>query len=239
MSTAVATTGFTQDAFDTFLAARNEPAWLKEMRRESWHRFEELPMPSVRDEEWMRTDIRLFKLDRFGLPSEPTAPADASAAGMPHALLAAGVDLAGRQTTFDSRAAAAELARELSDQGVLFGSLDALVAEHGEVLRPFFERRVVDPFKDKFSALQAAVWTGGTLLYVPKNVRIDQPLHALSALGKDGVDLNRTLVILEEGAEATMLSETASVSRDAAGLHCGGRRGCCERRKCSGASGKR
>ena len=39
-----------------------------DMRRKAWRRFQELPMPTVRDEEWMRTDIRLFKLDRFELP---------------------------------------------------------------------------------------------------------------------------------------------------------------------------
>ena len=64
MSTAAVSTGFTQQAFDAFLSARREPAWLTSMRREAWQRFQELPMPSVRDEEWMRTDIRLFKLDR-------------------------------------------------------------------------------------------------------------------------------------------------------------------------------
>ena len=65
--------------------------------------------------------------------------------------------------------------------GVLFGSLDRLVGEHGDLLRPYFERRVVDPNKDKFAALHAACWSGGTLLYVPRGVRIDEPLHSLSA----------------------------------------------------------
>ena len=45
-----------------------EPSWLIDMRRTAWRRFLDLPMPSVRDEEWMRTDIRLFKLGRFNLP---------------------------------------------------------------------------------------------------------------------------------------------------------------------------
>ena len=49
-----------------------------DMRRKAWARFQDLPMPSVRDEEWMRTDIRLFKLDRFELP-EPAADASAVA----------------------------------------------------------------------------------------------------------------------------------------------------------------
>ena len=219
MSTATVSTGFTQEAFEEFLAARDEPAWLIDLRRAAWRRFQELPMPSVRDEEWMRTDIRLFKLDRFGLPNISTS--DTSVETLPHALLAAGVELGGHATNVDSRPVASELSPRWTEQGVLFGSLSRLVSEHGDTLRPFFERRVVDPFKDKFSALNAACWSGGTLLYVPKGVRIDEPLHSFSALDNDGVDFDRTLVILDEGAEATMLSETASMSADSGGLHIG------------------
>jgi Fe-S cluster assembly protein SufD len=220
MSTAAVSTGFSQEAFEAFLASRDEPAWLTEMRRAAWHRFQELPMPSVRDEEWMRTDIRLFKLDRFAPPSLAANGDTQSVSETPHALLAAGVDLGGRVATIDSCHVCEELESKWENRGVLFGTLDSLVAEHGDLLRPYFERRVVDPFKDKFSAVHAAFWSGGTLLYVPKGVRIDQPLHSLSALDR-GVDFGRTLVILEEGAEATMLSETASATADGSGLHVG------------------
>jgi len=217
MATVLASTGFSQDAFDAFLAARNEPDWLIEMRRTAWQRFLELPMPSVRDEEWMRTDIRLFKLDRFRLP-DPSVHASTE---VPHALLAAGVELAGRAVSIDSHTAVAELAPKWAKQGVLFGSLSRLVSEHGDLLRPFFERRVVDPFKDKFSALNAACWSGGPLLYVPKGVRIDEPLHSLAVLADGGSDLAKILVILEPGAEATFMTETASTNLEAGGLHCG------------------
>jgi Fe-S cluster assembly protein SufD len=219
MSTAVASTGFSQEAFDAFLSTRDEPAWLLDMRRKAWQRFQELPMPSVRDEEWMRTDIRLFKLDRF---DPPQSAAVAPTMALPHALLATDVELGGRVASLDSRAVVDEVAeRWHRPHGVLFGNLDSVVAEHGDLLRPFFERRVIDPYKDKFSALHAALWCGGTLLYVPKNVFIDEPMHSLSALSNGGVDFGKTLVILEEGAEATMLSETASTSTDGGGLHCG------------------
>src|SRR5438552_977543 len=152
MATAVASTGFTQEAFDSFLSARDEPRWLIDTRRNAWRRFQELPLPSVRDEEWMRTDIRLFKFGRF---RSPAASADAPSVevALPRALLAAGVELGGQVTTSDSRPLSAELATKWSKQGVLFGSLDALVVEHGDLLRPYFERSVVDPNKDKFSAL--------------------------------------------------------------------------------------
>jgi Fe-S cluster assembly protein SufD len=210
-------TGFTQDAFDTFLATRDEPNWLLELRRAAWQQFQDLPMPSVRDEEWMRTDIRLFKLDRFGMPD----PSRRTSATIPHALLAAGVELGGRAVSVDSHSVVGELDPKWAKQGVLFGSLGRLVGEHGDLLRPFFERRVVDPFKDRFSALNAACWSGGPLLYVPKGVRIDEPLHALAALADGGSDMAKIMVILEPGAEATLLTETASASLDAGGLHCG------------------
>jgi Fe-S cluster assembly protein SufD len=217
MATAIASTGFTQQAFDAFLAARDEPGWLTSLRKQAWQRFLDLPTPSNRDEEWMRTDIRLFKFDRYQVPD----PAPHENPEYPHALLAAGVELGGRTVSVDSRSVLSELSPELGKKGVLFGSLGQLVSEHGDLLRPFFERQVVDPFKDKFSALNAACWSGGPLLYVPKGVRIDEPLHTLSALAEGGSDLNKILVILEPGAEATLLSETASIDANGGGLHCG------------------
>jgi Fe-S cluster assembly protein SufD len=220
MATAALSTGFSQQAFDAFLAARDEPTWLSNMRQSAWRRCQELPMPSVRDEEWMRTDIRLFKLNRYTLPdSNPVA--SQSQADLPHALLAAGVQLGGHVAILDSGLTQSTLSEKWAKQGVLFGSLDSIVREQADMLRPYFERRVVDPNKDKFSALHAATWCGGTLLYVPKNLRIDEPLHSLSALSGSGVDLGKTLVILDEGAEATMLSETASTAGDGGGFHCG------------------
>ena len=69
--------------------------------------------------------------------------------------------------------------------------------------------------------LRPACWSGGMLLYVPRGVVIDRPLHMLSALAPGGVDLGHVLIVLEDGAEATLLAETASLDAAAAGLHCG------------------
>jgi len=204
------------DSFDAFLASRDEPLWLTDLRREAWARFGELPMPSQRDEEWMRTDIRLFHFERFGLPVAP--PADRQP---PPALLAAGMETGGNLASLDSSPLTSSLDEQLASQGVLFGSLEQMVSEHGDLLRPHFERRAVDIGYDKFSALAAACFAGGTLLYVPRNVCVKQPLHVLSAMSDGGVDLGRTLVVMEEGSEATLVAETGSTDADAAGLHCG------------------
>lgn len=215
-SRSTAAGGFSAQSFAASLAARDEPGWLSDLRRAAWQRFEELPLPSLRDEEWMRTDIRLFRLGQFDIPSQT-----ATAQSPPPPLLTAGLDLAGRAGSLDSTPIAGELQSKWSDQGVLFGSLDQMVRDHADLLRPHFERRAVDPYQDKFSALSASCWSGGMLLYVPKGVTVDQPFHSLSALTDGGVDLGRTLVILEDDAEATLLTETASQQETDSGLHCG------------------
>jgi len=207
-------TGFTQEAFDAFLSARSEPAWLVEQRRAAWKLFQELPLPSRRDEEWMRTELRMFHLDRFGPPGEPTR-----ADSLAEHWLSQGVQLAGAVAAVDSRPHSATLDARWAERGVLFGSLDELIAQHGDRIRPRLSS-AIDPRQDKFSALHEACWSGGLLLYVPRGVVVDQPLHFLSALSAGGVDFGRTLVILDEGAEATLLSETAG-GGDASGLHSG------------------
>lgn len=216
MPNTLAAKGFSPATFDAFLAARNEPGWLSEMRRRAWAQFQELGMPGRTDEDWARTDIRLFKFDRFGLPDSQAPIADA-----PQGLLSQGVELGGQAVTLDSATTESTIGEKWAAKGVLFGGIERMIAEHGDRLRPFFERRVVEPGRDKFSALSAACWAGGALLYVPKRVVIDEPFYALSGMTDGGVDLTKTLVILEEGAEATMLSETASVGPGAGGFHCG------------------
>ncbi len=137
--------------------------------------------------------------------------------------------MAGQTVALDSQPYASRLAARWRDRGVLFGSLDRLVIEQGDLVRPHLEADVVNPRADKFAALHAAAWSGGTLLYVPRGVAIDEPLHVLSALSSaekgtekaTRVDFGHTLVVLEEGAEATLLAETASGDPAAAGLHCG------------------
>jgi len=215
MSTTTTAAGFTPEAFEAFLSARDEPGWVTESRRMAWDRFCQLGMPTRRDEEWMRTDIRLFRLDRYSLPAVP------SDAAVPAALLMQGVELGGQTTSVDSQPHDTRLADKWTRQGVLFGSLEKMLSEHGDLLKPHFLRKVVDSNVDKFSALQAACWSGGSLLYVPRGVRVDEPLHAFSVISDGSVDLGRMLVVLEEGAEATLLCETASTSSEGDGLHCG------------------
>lgn len=213
--TQVTTLGFSQEAFNQFLDSRHEPDWLVDLRRAAWRTFGQLEWPGRRSEEWIRTDIRLFKLDRFALPLEP-----ATSGEIPAPLLSAGVALGGQTTALNGRSVESRLDPKWSAKGVLFGSLDELVIEHGDLLRPHLTR-AVDFRQDKFAAMHAACWSGGHLLYVPRGVVIDEPFHAHSTLSDGGVDLGHTMVVLDEGAEATFLTESSCLAADDAGLHCG------------------
>src|SRR5262245_32488859 len=153
MSTVAAPKVFDSAAFEAFLAERREPAWLVELRRAAFAKFQELPTPSRREEEWMRTDIRLFRLEKFA----PQAAASEVQTGgtFPAPLLSAGVELGGSMTVVNGRVADAGCDADLASRGVLFGSLETLVAEHGDKLRPYFERKLVNSSADKFAALHA------------------------------------------------------------------------------------
>jgi Fe-S cluster assembly protein SufD len=230
MITAPAQTGFDQQSFEAFLHARSEPDWLLEQRRDAWQTFLEKDWPQRSDEEWIRTDIRLFKLNQFALPTgrESEAPAEPQgrtasegSQARTHALLTEGVTLAGQTTAVDSRPALSRLNDKWAEKGVLFGSLDELIHDRSDIIQKHLFTRAVDPNYDKFAALHAACWSGGHLLYVPRGVAINEPLHCLSAIQAGGVDLGHTLIVLEEGAEATIMCETASLDPTAGGFHCG------------------
>ena len=203
MPNTLAATGFTPAAFDAFLASRNEPGWLTDLRRDAWARFSELGMPARNDEEWSRTDIRLFKLDRFGLPDAAAARGEP-----PQGLLAQGVALGGQTATLDSAHDGIDARRQVGGQG-------RAVRRHRADWSPSMatccgrssSAASSIPNRDKFAALNAACWAGGALLYVPQaRRRSTSRFTRCRALTDGGVDLTKTLVILDEGAEATMLS---------------------------------
>ena len=217
----VSTSGFSEAAFASFLKTRDEPGWLVERRRRAFELSRTLPWPTSRDEEWRRTDIRAFKLDRFAPPDAGDAPtADDRAAVAPawdalSANYATGIEQINGSVT--RRTDPAKLG------GAVFLDLASAAREYPELIEKYLLTDAVRPETDALSALHAAFWTGGTVLYVPKGVRVEAPLFSLVALaGKGRVDFDHTLVILEDGAEATLVRETASIGREKAqALHCG------------------
>lgn len=211
---------FNSEGFDLFMQSREEPQWLTEIRQQAWQRFENSQWPTKREEEWMRTDIRLFKLEKFNLPATTAqATVNAEASGLVP-VLNAGVELGGSATSCDGGSCgAAKIDQDLIDKGVIFGNISDLLAEHGDLIKKYLFQSVKGD-EDRFASLHQAVWNSGTFLYVPRNVCVEKPLHTFASLSEAGSDFNHTLIVLEEGAEATVLAESMSAA-DTAGFHNG------------------
>ena len=143
-------TGFNEQTFEAFLASRREPAWLIEQRRQHWDAFAAMSWPNRSAEEWIRTDTRLLNLDKYALPIDLATGVEASSP-----LLVEGVDLAGRTTALNSRSVASTLDPKWASRGVIFGSLDELVHEHGDLVRQHLNK-AVNPRYDRFATLHAA-----------------------------------------------------------------------------------
>lgn len=206
------------EAFNTYVKQLGEPEWLVDLRQNAFEAFEEMGWPTRKEEEWMRTDIRGFSLKKFNPPKLDEV---VDAATLPSGLLAEGVDIGGQVISLNGRTGRSTLSDELKAQGIIFGDFATVLAEHGDLVKKYLFKGEFDPNFDKFSALHAAFFSGGAFLYVPRNVVVEQPLHMLNLIGDNGVDLAHTLIVLEEGAQATVLTESASLDNDQPGFHCG------------------
>lgn len=208
--------GFDQAAFDAFLETRDDPGWVVDRRRAAFGLYQEKLGTALDPEEWKRLDLRPLKPGQFSIRSAaaPAAKFDS--------LLENRATFGGAVVHVDGGCATSRLDEKLARQGVLYGNLSELVREHRDVFEPRFMTQAVLAEKDRFAAWHAAFWTGGTALYVPRRVAIAEPLYSLIGLSADNAaDLSHTLIVLEEGASATLLEETGSTNHEAPGLHVG------------------
>jgi Fe-S cluster assembly protein SufD len=172
------TTGFTQQTLEAI--ASGEPAWLKSQRLAAWRTFEKLPLPTKRDLQWQRFDIRQLKLDKVTLPADKPAISE-------------------RLTT---------LPAELGRKGVIFCDMATALAKHGDALKDYLGKSIAPDELSKFGALHAALWRNGAFLYVPRDVHIENPLEVVYEFkGQNTAGFPHTLVAIEPGAEATLVQK--------------------------------
>ncbi len=214
MTVSAATYKFDAAGFDAFVSNRKDPQWLANLRQEAFDHFEKMEWPNRRHEEWLRSDLRLFNINKFDVPvADSDTPLYVGA-------LCAGVELGGQVVTVDSHVRQQSLLPELAAKGVICCSLDSAASEHADLVRKYLFT-AVDYDYDRFAALHAAFWSGGQFVYIPRGTVVREPLHLSTLLGEGRVDLAHTLIVLEEGAEATVLHEANSVHRDSSGLSLG------------------
>ncbi len=109
--------------------------------------------------------------------------------------------LAGVGAQYESEVVYHSLREDLAKQGVLFLDTDAALKEHPELFKKYFAK-IIPPEDNKFAALNSAVWSGGSFIYIPKGVKVDMPLQAYFRINAENIgQFERTLIIVDEGAE--------------------------------------
>lgn len=215
--TATTHTGvFTRDEVEILSTRRLEPDWLRERRMRAYEAFAAAPMPDTRPEEWRYTPIAEI-LDLDALELAPEARAVSGVDELPEGLrtlIDESGETAARLVQLDSSVVHRELPEELRAQGVILTSLDAAVREHPELVREHLGSALVDE-DGKFAAMNSAFWTGGTFLYVPRDVRVSVPLRSFRWMrSAKGSVFGRTLIVAEPFAEVAVVDELGSDDMD-------------------------
>lgn len=183
---------------------KNEPAWMRDFRLKSLEIFNSKPMPRWGGNislDFQDIYYYLKPADRQGktwddVPEEIKKTFDRL--GIPEAEKKF---LAGVKAQFESEVVYGSLQEELGKQGVIFTDTDTAVREHPELVREYFST-IIPPTDNKFAALNSAVWSGGSFIYVPKGVKIAFPLQAYFRINAENMgQFERTLIIVDEGAE--------------------------------------
>ena len=196
------------------------PDFVKDYRDMAWNSFQHTRMPNTNDEPWRRTDIRKLVAASF---QQPTNGKQRFASGVPAELLDPLVgDKHAGQIILSAGKSQIDLDPALKEQGVIFTDLITAEREHGDVLERIMGQ-VVKADEGKFAAMAAAFADLGVLVYVPKGVKVEQPLHSI--LWGSGIGLayfSHVLIWLEEDAELTYIHESASNNEeDGQTLHAG------------------
>lgn len=182
---------------------KGEPEWMRDFRLKSLEIFESKPMPN-----WGgRIDLDFQDIYYYLKPTDhqgktwddvPKEIKDTfEKLGIPEAERKF---LAGVKAQFESEVVYGSLREDLEAQGVIFTDTDTAVKEHSDLVREYFGT-VIPPHDNKFAALNSAVWSGGSFIYVPKGVKIEFPLQAYFRINAENMgQFERTLIIVDEGA---------------------------------------
>ena len=197
--------GLSRGTVEEISRIKNEPQWMLDFRLRSYDIFMKKPMPvwggdlskinfqnifyytrasEKQSKSWDDVPDSVRKtFDKLGIPEAEKK------------------FLAGVGAQYESETVYHNLREDLSKQGVIFSDTDTAVKEHPEILKKYFGK-VIPPEDNKFAALNSAVWSGGSFIYVPPNVKIDLPLQAYFRINAENIgQFERTLIIADEGSE--------------------------------------
>ena len=198
--------GISEQVVRDISALKNEPEWMTEIRVKAYHHYVERPMP-----DWgnmgLLNSIDFDAVTYFLKSSSGTAKDwDDVPEDIKHTFDRLGIPdaeqkwLGGVTAQYESEAVYHSIREDLEKQGVLFYDMDSGLREHEDIVREYFCSII--PYTDnKFSALNTAVWSGGSFIYVPKGVHVELPVQAYFRINSENMgQFERTLIIADEGS---------------------------------------
>jgi Fe-S cluster assembly protein SufB len=217
--------GLNEEVLDYISNVKNEAQWVRDFRKRALKVFRDKPMPThwaSKDLENIKFDDIRYYLSKGGLPTRSwdEVPDDVKQTferlGIPEKERKY---LAGVEAQFDSEAAYSNIKDEISKDGVIFVNSTEGLREHAEIFRPWFGK-VIPTGDNKFSALNSAVFSGGSFIYVPPGVKVRHPLQAYFRINAENFgQFERTLIIVDEGAEVTYMEGCTAPKFETATLH--------------------
>ncbi len=217
--------GLTEKTIDYICDVKNDPDWIRDFRKKALKTFQEKPMPT----HWASRDLDniVFENIRYYLSSgqQTKRSWDEVPDEIKQTFERLGIPekerkyLAGVEAQFDSEAAYSNIQKAVGEQGVIFvGSTEGL-HKYPEIFRKWFGK-VIPTGDNKFSALNSAVFSGGSFIYVPPGVKVKHPLQAYFRINAENFgQFERTLIIVDEGAECTYMEGCTAPKFETATLH--------------------
>jgi len=196
--------GLDRDVVEQISEMKGEPAWMREFRLKSLEQFEKKPFPrwggNVAEIDFQNIFYYLKPTEEQGKTWDEV-PADIKRTfdklGIPEAEQKF---LSGVGAQYDSEVVYHKIKEDLANKGVIFLDTDSALREHPDLFRQYFGT-LIPPSDNKFAALNSAVWSGGSFIYVPKGVKVDMPLQAYFRINAQNMgQFERTLIIVDEGA---------------------------------------
>ncbi|OAB43837.1 Fe-S cluster assembly protein SufB [Paenibacillus antarcticus] len=194
--------GLTPEIVREISRIKDEPEWMLEFRLKALEQFEKMPMPNfggnMDDLDFNEIQYFVRASDKQGktweeVPSEIKETFDKL--GIPEAEQKF---LAGVSAQYESEVVYHSMQKDLEDQGVIFMDMDTALREHPEIVKEYIST-VIPTTDNKFSALNSAVWSGGSFIYVPKGVKCELPLQAYFRINSENMgQFERTLIIADE-----------------------------------------
>jgi len=196
-----------------------EPSLLAQLRSAAWHRYTELPFPSRKTEEWRYTDLEKIDFDRYA-PIYPGHEADEALPASVERVLERSGERCGVIVQRNGRVVHVELDEELVERGVVLCSLERAALEHAELLERTLMQAEPAAMEEKLWSLHLAFLSGGYLLYVPRDVRLEAPVHAFRIIDRPAALVsNHSLILAEAGSQGAVIDEFVSADLDAISVH--------------------